>query len=226
MISEKVEGKRQVEPKALVEALTWRYATKAFDPARKISPEDWAALEQSLILAPSSYGLQPWKFVVITDPALRERLKVHSWNQRQVTECSHFVVFAGALDVTEQDVQRWVERLAQVRGVPQEQLRTYKEMMVGDLVNGPRHAWIKEWTARQTYIALGTLMTAAALLGIDTCPMEGIDAAQYDAVLGLTASGYRALCACAAGYRAADDKYAALPKVRYTSADVIHRIGN
>ena len=225
MISEKAQGTRRVGPGAVVEALTWRYATKAFDPSRKIPQEDWAALEQSLILAPSSYGLQPWKFLVITEPTLRERLKAHSWNQRQVTECSHFVVFAAALDITEPDVQRWVARMAEVRGVPQESLHSYKEMMVGDLVKGPRHAWIQEWTARQTYIALGTFMTAAALLGIDTCPMEGIDPAQYDAVLGLPASGYRALCACAAGYRAADDKYAALPKVRYSPADVVQYIG-
>ena len=224
MISEKAQGTRRVEPRAVVEALTWRYATKAFDPSRKIPQEDWAALEQSLILAPSSYGLQPWKFLVITEPTLRERLKAHSWNQRQVTECSHFVVFAAALDITEPDVQRWVARMAEMRGIPQESLRAYKEIMVGDLVKGPRHAWIKEWTARQAYIALGTLMTAAALLGIDTCPMEGIDPAQYDAVLGLPAAGYRALCACAAGYRAADDKYAALPKVRYNPADVVQHI--
>ena len=220
----KGQGTRQVEAKVLVEALTWRYATKAFDPAGKISTEDWAALEQSLILSPSSYGLQPWKFLVITDPALREQLKAHSWNQRQVTECSHFVVFAGQTDISEQDVQRWVERIAQVRGLPPEQMNGYRDIMVGDLVKGPRHAWIREWTARQAYIALGTFMTSAALLGIDTCPMEGIDPAKYDETLKLSAAGYRTLCACAAGYRAADDKYAGLPKVRYAPAEVLQHI--
>lgn len=223
-MASKEQGTRQVEPNALVEALTWRYATKAFDPSRKISPADWTALEQSLILSPSSYGLQPWKFLVITDPALREQLKAHSWNQRQVTECSHFVVFAGQMDISEQDVQRWVERIAQVRQVSPEQMNTYRDMMVGDLVKGPRHAWIREWTARQAYIALGTFMTSAALLGIDTCPMEGIDPLRYDEILNLSAVGYRTLCACAAGSRAADDKYAGAPKVRYEPDEVIqHR---
>ena len=220
----KEQGIRRVEAKAVVEALTWRYATKAFDPARKIPPEDWAALEQSLILSPSSYGLQPWKFLVITDPALREQLKAHSWNQRQVTECSHFVVFAGQTDISERDVQRWIERIAQVRGVPPEQLNTYREMMVGDLVKGPRHAWIHEWTARQVYLALGTFMTSAALLDVDTCPMEGLDPAKYDEVLKLPAAGYRTLCACAAGYRAADDKYAVTPKVRYAPDEVLQHM--
>lgn len=221
---EKKTAKQSVEPGALVEALRWRYATKAFDPARKIPAQDWAALEQSLILSPSSYGLQPWKFIVITDAALRERLKAHSWNQRQVTECSHFVVFAGKTDISEQDVQHWIERLASVRGVPQEQLKTYRDMMLGDLVKGPRHAWVREWTARQAYIALGTFMTSAALLGVDTCPMEGIDPATYDEILQLPAAGYRALCACAAGYRAADDTYAGARKVRYEPDEVVRHL--
>lgn len=211
-------------PTSLLDALQWRYATKKFDPTKKISAADWTALEQALILTPSSYGLQPWKFVVVTDPALKARLRPVSWNQSQIEDCSHLVVFAAQEDVTEADVDRFIARIAEVRGVAPESLAGYKGFMMGDLVNGPRHAVIGEWAARQTYIALGNFMTSAAVLGIDTCPIEGLDPAKYDEILGLRGTGYRTLAACPAGYRAADDKYATTPKVRFAAQDIVdHR---
>lgn len=97
-------------------------------------------------------------------------------------------------------------------------------MMIGDLVKGPRSAWVKEWTARQTYIALGNLLTSAALLGVDACPIEGLDPARYDEILGLTAKGYGTTNVCALGYRSEDDKYAVAKKVRYPCDELIeHR---
>ena len=211
-------------PTALLDALKWRYATKKFDPSKKISAAEWATLEQALVLTPSSYGLQPWKFLVITDAALKAKLRPVSWNQSQIEDCSHLVVFLAKEDITEADVDRFVARIAEVRGVTAESLAGYKGFMMGDLVNGPRHAVIGEWAARQAYLAFGNFMTAAALLGIDTCPIEGLDPAQYDAILGLKGTGFRTLAACPAGYRAADDKYASTPKVRFEAGDVIeHR---
>ena len=211
-------------PTSLLDALQWRYATKRFDPAKKISAADWATLEQALILTPSSYGLQPWKFLVITDPALKAKLRPASWNQSQIEDCSHLVVFLGKEDITEADLDRFVARTAEVRGASLESLAGYKGFMMGDLVNGARHAVIGEWAARQVYIAFGNFMTAAALLGIDTCPIEGLEPAKYDGILGLKGTGFRTLAACPAGYRAADDKYASLAKVRYAAKDVIeHR---
>ncbi|GLH69189.1 NAD(P)H-dependent oxidoreductase [Geothrix rubra] len=211
-------------PTSLLDALQWRYATKRFDPAKKIPAADWATLEQALILTPSSYGLQPWKFLVITDPVLKAKLRPASWNQSQIEDCSHLVVFLGKEDITEADLDRFVARTAEVRGVAPESLAGYKGYMMGDLVNGPRHAVIGEWAARQVYLAFGNFMTAAALLGIDTCPIEGLEPAKYDEILGLKGTGYRTLAACPAGYRAADDKYASLAKVRYAAQDVIeHR---
>ena len=211
-------------PTSLLDALQWRYATKRFDPAKKISAADWATLEQALILTPSSYGLQPWKFLVITDPVLKAKLRPASWNQSQIEDCSHLVVFLGKEDITEADLDRFVARTAEVRGTSLESLAGYKGFMMGDLVNGARHAVIGEWAARQVYIAFGNFMTAAALLGIDTCPIEGLEPAKYDEILGLKGTGYRTLAACPAGYRAADDKYASLAKVRYAAEDVIeHR---
>lgn len=208
-------------PTSLLDALQWRYATKKFDAAKKIPAADWGALEQALILTPSSYGLQPWKFVVVTDPAIKAKLRPVSWNQPQIEDCSHLVVFLAKEDITEADVDRFVTRIAEVRGATPESLNGYKGFMMGDLVNGPRHAIIGEWAARQAYIALGNFMTSAALLGIDTCPIEGLDPAKYDEILGIKGTGYRTLASCPAGYRSTEDKYASVPKVRFEATDLI-----
>ena len=209
---------------SLLQQLNWRYATKKFDPTKKISATDWAVIEQALILTPSSYGLQPWKFIVVTDNALKAKLRPASWNQSQVEDCSHLVVLTAKQDITEADVDHFIERIAEVRGGTVESLAGYKGYMVGDLVNGPRHTIIHEWAARQTYIALGNLMTSAALLGVDACPFEGIEPAKYDEILGLKGTGYSTISACPLGYRATDDKYASAPKVRFEAKDVVeHR---
>ncbi len=209
---------------SLLQQLAWRYATKKFDPAKQVSAADWSVLEEALVLTASSYGLQPWKFIVVTDPALKAKLRPASWNQSQVEDCSHLVVFTAKQDITEADVDRFIARIAEVRGVSIESLAGYKGFMMGDLVKGPRHAIIHEWAARQTYIAMGNLLTSAAALGIDTCPFEGIEPAKYDEILGLKGTGYATVSACPVGYRAADDKYANAPKVRFEARDVIdHR---
>jgi nitroreductase len=208
----------------LLAQLRWRYATKKFDPAKKIAEADWAALEQTLILTPTSYGLQPIKFLVITDPGTRAQLVPASWNQKQPADCSHYVVFAARVKNTEADVDRYLARIAEVRGSSVEAQAGFKKMLVADVVHGPRSQRALDWATNQAYIALGNFMTAAAVLGIDTCPMEGFEPDKYDALLGLPAQGYRAAVACAAGYRAADDKYAALAKVRLPAEELIHRI--
>lgn len=205
----------------LLDALTWRYATKKFDPAKPIAAQTWSALEESLVLTPSSYGLQPWKFLVVTSPELKEQLKPLSWNQAQVTDCSHYVVFTIKKNLTAADVDRFVERTAEVRSVPVDSITGYRNMMVSDVVEGARSFNVNEWATRQTYIALGNFMTSAALLGVDTCPMEGIEPVKYDKVLNLPNAGYATVVACAAGYRAEDDKYAELAKVRFAKSEVI-----
>lgn len=209
---------------SLIQQLDWRYATKKFDPSKKISTADWAVLEKALVLTASSYGLQPWKFIVVTDPALKTKLRAASWNQPQVEDCSHLVAITAQQDITEADLDRFIARTAEVRGVAIDSLAGYKGYMMGDLVNGPRHAMIKEWAARQTFIALGNLLTSAAVLGIDACPLEGIEPAKYDEILGLGESDYATISACPLGYRSDTDKYASAPKVRYEAKDVIdHR---
>lgn len=205
----------------LLAALRWRYATKKFDPAKKIDASTWAVLEETLILTPTSYGMQPVKFLVLTHPALRAQLVPVSWGQTQPADCSHFVVMAARAQNTEADVTHYITRMAEVRGMAAEALDGFKNVLLGDVVHGPRGNVALEWATRQAYIALGNFMTAAALLGVDTCPMEGFEPAKYDEILGLPAQGFRAVVACAAGYRAADDKYATLPKVRFPANELI-----
>lgn len=207
----------------LVNALRWRYATKQFDASRKIPADVWDALEESLVLTPSSFGLQPWKFLVVEDPAVRAQLLPESWNQSQVTDASHFVVLAARTDLGKADIDTWISRMAEVQGTAVESLDPLKGMIAGfaeRMSVEDRHAW----NARQVYIALGQLMTGAALLGIDTCPMEGISAAAYDRVLGLENSGYATAVACALGYRSAEDKYAGAPKARFARSAVIEHV--
>jgi nitroreductase len=213
-----------LDPSTLLANLNWRYATKAFDSTKTIAPDLWKALEETLILSPSSCGLQPWKFIVVTGPEMKAKLKLHSWNQSQVTDCSHYVVFASHTKTSEADIDKLLARIIEVRGVTIESLQPFRGMMVGDLIQGPRSQVIGEWAARQAYIALGNFMTAAALLKIDTCPMEGFVPAEYDKILGLTARGLTASVCCAAGYRSETDKYARLPKVRFPAPDVVEHI--
>ena len=204
-----------VAPDTLINALNWRYATKIFDPARKVSAGDLKILEQSLVLTPSSFGLQPYRFLMVTDPQVRASLREVSWGQSQVTDASHLVVFLARKALTEADVDHYVERIAQVRGDQPANLAGYRGMMVGTLVTGPRAATVPEWAARQAYIALGQFMASAAMLGLDTCPMEGLDADKYDEILKLTGTPFRTVVACPVGYRAEGDKYASLAKVRF-----------
>ncbi len=207
---------------AVVGQLGWRYATKKFDANRKIPEATWAALEQALVLSPSSFGLQPWRFVVVKDPAVRARLREASWNQTQITDASHMVVFARKTRTTPEDVERYVQRILEVRKAPAAALEDYKKMMLGFVTNPNLN--LDSWASKQAYIALGVFLSAAAMLGVDACPMEGIDPAVYDQVLGLPAQGYSALVVATAGYRASDDWLASLPKVRFPQADVVKHV--
>jgi nitroreductase len=208
----------------LLTALNWRYATKFFDATKKIPAETWKTLEQSLVLTPTSYGLQPYQFLVVNNPAKRAELLPHSWGQKQVVDASHFVVFTARTEMKEADVDRFIQRTKDVRKLPVGAFNPYRDMMIGDIVNGPRGKQAHEWAARQAYIALGNLMTCAAVLGVDACPMEGLVPAEYDKVLNLAGTGYATVMACALGYRAAGDKYASLAKVRYETKELVRII--
>jgi len=207
----------------LLAALSWRYATKQFDATRKIADNLWDAIEESLVLTPSSFGLQPWKFLVVANPSIRAKLLAESWNQPQVTAASHLVVLTARTDLTTTDIDAWITRMAQVQGKGAEAVAPLKGMIAGFAETQSvedRHAW----NIHQVYIALGQLMTTAALLGIDACPMEGISKSAYDRILGLEGSGYATVVTCALGYRSEDDTYASMPKARFERAKVIQHL--
>ena len=208
----------------LLNALQWRYATKAFDANRQIDASTWASLEQALVLTASSYGLQPWKFLVITDASIRSELRPHSWNQSQITDCSHLVVLLKKRTITASDADRLIEAIAQARGIETSVLAGYRQMIQVDLIDGPRSQIIGQWAANQVYIALGNLLSSAALLGVDTCAIEGFSPSDYDRILDLESDDYQSCVVCACGYRSSDDNYANLAKVRYPASDLIeHR---
>ncbi len=213
-----------LSPQQLLEALNWRYATRKFDPARKIAEATWLALEQALVLAPSSIGLQPWKFFVVTDAAVKARLVPAAWNQAQCADCSHFVVFTVRQDLGAEHVDRHVARMAEVQGVAPDSLARFRQMAVDNLDQARAAGRLDTWQTHQLYIALGQFITSAAVLGIDTCPMEGFEPEKFDEILGLTGFGLTSIVACAAGYRLPTDKYATMKKVRFTTADVVVRI--
>ena len=205
----------------LIDQLNWRYATKQFDPTRKISAQDWAALEEALVLTPSSFGLQPWTFLVIDDAEVRARLLLASYGQPQVVDASHLVVFATKTNYNEADVDAHVRQAARTRRVGIDALDGLRTMAVRSVVQGMDETARRNWATNQTYIALGNLVTSAALLGIDAAPMEGFERNRYDDLLGLRARGLTASVIAALGYRLPGDKYAATPKVRFPREEVV-----
>lgn len=213
-----------VAPGTVLSQLQWRAATKKFDPARRIPADLWRSLEDAAVLAPSSFGLQPWKFVVVTDARVREELRGHSWNQPQITEASHLVVFCRRAETTDADVDRLMARVAEVRGVDRSSLDGYRSMISGFIVAPGMRERTSDWNARQVYVALGMFLSACAMVGVDACPMEGIDAAAYDRVLGLPQAGYLATVVATAGYRRADDPANTQKKVRFAHEQVVRHV--
>jgi nitroreductase len=213
-----------IPEKQLLDALNWRYATKTFDASKKIPESTWNALEESLVLSASSFGLQPYRFLVVKDAAIRKQLQPHSWNQTQVVDASHYIVFAARTGITETEIDGFLNRVVDVRNIPRESLEGYRGMMYGSLLSPGAEARIPHWSALQAYIALGHLMTASSLVGVDTCAIEGFAPAEYDSILGLKEQGYASVVCLALGYRSADDKYAGLAKVRKSSSDLIKTI--
>ena len=214
----------QLTPNQIVQRLNWRYATKKFDPSKKISDDDWYALQQSLVLSPSSFGQQPWKFIVIRNSQLRQQLQQHAWDQSQVTDASHLVVLAIKQGIDTDDVDRYIDRVSEVRDTPKDKLSGLEKAIKGYLKDPPFPLEIDAWSTRQVYLALGFLIYSAALLGIDACPMEGFVPAQFDEILGLKEKSLASKVICALGYRSEEDKLAEQKKVRYETEEVIQYI--
>ncbi len=208
----------------ILEKLQWRYATKVFDKNKKISNENWELLEKSLQLSPSSFGLQPYKFIVVENPELREKLKAVSWNQGQVTDASHYVVITALKTVKAEYIKDFIDLNASTREVPRATLEGYENMMLNHIVKGFDADLMKTWSQRQAYISMGFLLETAALLDIDAVPLEGIDPKAYDKLLNLEDTDYGAVAAVGLGYRDESDKYQLAKKVRFPLERLIQHV--
>lgn len=207
----------------ILEHRIWRYATKKFDASKKISHQDLNSLLEATRLSASSYGLQPYHVFVISDPEVREKLKPVSWNQSQITDASHLIVFAHVTDFGEELVDDFITNLSDTRNIPLDGLNGYAEMMKSNLVGLPTDVKAS-WAGKQVYIALGNALQAAAELKIDTCPMEGFQPEEYNKILGLTDKDLNAAVVLAVGYRSEEDQTQNLPKVRKSKEELFTHI--
>lgn len=204
----------------IVKALEWRYAVQSFDAARKVSESDLKTILESGRLAPSSIGTEPWKFIVVVNPELREKIKAASYGQTKVTEASHLIVIARRTDVRESITRERLERTARIQNQPIESLDGLKQMLEGGIASRD-DASLDAWMGHQSYIALGMMIETAALLGVDAGPMEGFDPKAVDDILGLAGEHLAATSMLTLGYRSADDMAASRPKVRRTFDEVV-----
>jgi nitroreductase len=213
--------------KNIIESLEGRYATKKFDTTKKLTPTQLDMLLTAARLSPSSFGLQPWKFVVVTDTAVRAKLREAAWGQSQITDASALIVFCVRKNIDDALVDSYMQSIASTRNVPLDSLKGFADTIKGSIKSrgtpGTEAAKesAREWSTRQVYIALGVLLTTAAYLDIDACPMEGFDPQKFDDILGLAALGLESRVLAAVGFRSADDKSASMKKVRFLKEEVV-----
>lgn len=203
----------------ILDALNWRYATKKFDKDRKILPSDWDTLLESLRLSPSSYGVQPWKFVIVDNLETREKLKLAAWGQEQITSADKLVVLCSLNKFDEAAINKHLENTAKTKNVKLEDLTGYKQMLLGLTKNSEPN--LQSWMEKQVYIALGFLLETAALLQIDACPMEGFDKNKFNEILGLDQMGLTSVVVATLGFRSSEDVNANQAKVRYAADEVL-----
>jgi nitroreductase len=206
--------------KTIIDALQWRYATQLFDPQKKLTPAQLTTLTEAMRLSASSFGLQPWKFIVVTNPAIRTKLREAAYNQPKVTDASHFIVLAVQKNVDAAFVDKYIASTAKIRGLKVADLKGLEGVLKGSIASRTPEA-AKEWASRQVYIALGTLLAAAAVEGIDAGPMEGFDPKKFDEILELNALGLESRVAAAVGFRSEGDTASKLIKSRFSREEVI-----
>jgi len=203
----------------IISKLNTRYATKVFDPTKKVSESDMEKLLEAIRLSASSYGLQPYKVLVVKDPKIRAELRKVAWNQPQITDASALLVFAVKYEANRSTVDEFINLTAKTRNLSKESLEGYSDMMKGSLQNMNQEQ-IETWVSKQAYIALGFGLVAAAVLDLDACPMEGFSALDFDKILDINKLGLKSKVIMAVGYRSKDDHYQDLAKVRQKTEEL------
>ena len=202
-----------------IENANWRYATKKFDTTKKVSAEDLETLKKAISLTATSYGLEPYKILIVENPATRQQLVAASWGQTQIIDASHLFVFASVVDFGTEEMDAYFKNLTETRQIPMEAVQGYADFMKSN-INSRSLEDRNIWTSKQAYLAMGNLLNAAAELKIDVTPMEGIDPAQYDEILVLNKLGLHAVLAAPIGYRHEEDATQHYKKVRKSNADL------
>ena len=202
----------------IIESLKWRYATKKFNSEKEIAQDKIDILKQAFNLTATSYGLQPIKLLVIKDKTLREKLLEHTYNQQQIIQASHILVFCIETKINKQYIEDYFNRVKDIRSTPETILKPYRDFLIEDF-ESRSEGYIKEWATRQAYLAMGNLLTVCAMEGIDSTPMEGFKPKSYDEVLSLKEKGLQSVLIMPIGYRAEDDIFSDFKKVRKTIAE-------
>ena len=206
-----------MEKTTIIDAMNWRYAGKIFDTTKKVSDDDLHTILEAGRLSPSVFGMEPWNFIVVKNPEIREKLKAASYGQPKVTDASHLIVIAARTDAgTVAD--ELVARTAKTQGKTVEDLKGLSDMVHGSVAQHGEGT--NAWLSRQCYIPLGSMIETASLLSIDSGPMEGFNPDEVDAILGLAQKNLRSTVILALGYRG-DDAYAKLPKTRMSFEDAV-----
>ncbi len=198
--------------------LDWRFATKQFDTEKPVSEGDLNKVLEAVRMAPTSFGLQPFQVVVVTDGALRSKLREASWGQPQVTDASHLLVFCARTDIAAH-IDRCIDLIAGGDAEKKAGLQSYRVMM-DQTVGALDVSASLTWSAKQAYIALGFALAACAELSIDSCPMEGFSGEAYDQLLGLE-DHLKSVVLLPIGYRAAEPER---PKARFPLEEVVRRV--
>lgn len=197
----------------LLEDLKWRYATKKFDPSKSINEEDLEKLKQAVQLSVSSYGLQLYKVLIIHDKELKSQLREAAWNQDQLTDASHIFVFCNYTERKNEHIDEYIQATSKIQDTPLEKLEGYGDLIKESLSVKSDSEW-QSWSEKQTYLALSNLLTACAVLKIDSCPMEGFEQEKFNTILGLDKKGLNAAVIAPIGYRSTEDHTQFRKKVR------------
>ncbi|WP_066224937.1 NAD(P)H-dependent oxidoreductase [Formosa haliotis] len=206
----------------IIKQLKWRYATKKFDDELEIDQEKLDVLLEAFNLTATSYGLQPVKLVVIKNKGLQNELLEASMDQKQIVQASHVLVFCIETTINNEFVENYFNRVQAVRNTPEAILQPFKNFLINDFEN-KKQSQIENWATKQAYLALGNMLTVCAIEGIDACPMEGFTPSEYDRILNLNEKGLKSVLVLPIGYRAKDDMFAELKKVRKSVSDsIIH----
>lgn len=203
----------------ILESLNWRYATKKYNPERKVSDQDLETLKEAIKLSVSSMGLQPYKVIFVENPELREQLKAAAFNQSAITDASHLIVFANEVNVGDPHIDAYLQNIAQTREISVGDLQGFSNSMKG-FVGSLSPEANADWSRRQAYIALSTLINTAAMLKIDATPMEGFNAEKFNKILKINELGLNTAVIATIGYRHKDDATQHLKKVRKPNSEL------